>query len=402
METPLAPPYTNRPSAVPGEPMDLRTGVLESEQTLDGPTTAWAPPAPDAPSPRRRGRFGAGVMVGVALTGAAVGGYAAGQQDTPPAPAAVPDVSSDVAADPVSVSTGTIGDLVEAARPSVVAVRQDVVETGPSGATRRGQAAGTGFVLSADGYIVTNDHVVAGGDSPVVTFADGTTEQATIVAGDPSRDLAVLKVDRTDLVPLAVGDSDELRLGDQLIAIGYALDLNGEPSVTAGILSATNRTITEQNGTQLVNLLQTDTAINPGNSGGPLLNGRGEVVGINTAIAGRAQNIGFAIAITPVMDIIDELRGGNVPGRALLGVSMQPTGVGPGAEIVEVTLGSGAADGGLRVGDVIVAVDGVAITDPTSLGAAIAGFQPGDTITVTVERGASTQEFTVTLGTRPT
>jgi S1-C subfamily serine protease len=302
----------------------------------------------------------------------------------------------------VSVSTGTIGDLVQAARPSVVAVRQDVVETGPSGATRRGQAAGTGFVLSADGYIVTNDHVVAGGDSPVVTFADGTTEQATIVAGDPSRDLAVLKVDRTDLVPLAVGDSDELRLGDQLIAIGYALDLNGEPSVTAGILSATNRTITEQNGTQLVNLLQTDTAINPGNSGGPLLNGRGEVVGINTAIAGRAQNIGFAIAITPVMDIIDELRGGNVPGRALLGVSMQPTGVGPGAEIVEVTLGSGAADGGLRVGDVIVAVDGVAITDPTSLGAAIAGFQPGETITVTVERGTSTQEFTITLGTRPT
>jgi S1-C subfamily serine protease len=190
--------------------------------------------------------------------------------------------------------------------------------------------------------------VIAGGDSPVVTFADGTTEQATIVAGDPSRDLAVLKVDRTDLVPLAVGDSDELRLGDQLIAIGYALDLNGEPSVTAGILSATNRTITEQNGTQLVNLLQTDTAINPGNSGGPLLNGRGEVVGINTAIAGRAQNIGFAIAITPVMDIIDELRGGNVPGRALLGVSMQPTGVGPGAVIVEVTPGSGAADGGLR------------------------------------------------------
>jgi S1-C subfamily serine protease len=341
-------------------------------------------------------------MVGVALTGAAVGGYAAGQQDTPPAPAAVPAASSDVAADPVSVSTGTIGDLVEAARPSVVAVRQDVVETGPSGATRRGQAAGTGFVLSADGYIVTNDHVIAGGDSPVVTFADGTTEQATIVAGDPSRDLAVLKVDRTDLVPLAVGDSDELRLGDQLIAIGYALDLNGEPSVTAGILSATNRTITEQNGTQLVNLLQTDTAINPGNSGGPLLNGRGEVVGINTAIAGRAQNIGFAIAITPVMDIIDELRGGNVPGRALLGVSMQPTGVGPGAVIVEVTPGSGAADGGLQVGDVIVAVDGVAITDPTSLGAAIAGFQPGDTITVTVERGASTQEFTVTLGTRPT
>ena len=192
------------------------------------------------------------------------------------------------------MSTGSISDLVDAVRPSVVSVRQEVTQTDPLGQTARGQAAGTGFVLSADGYIVTNNHVIAEGDSPVVTFADGTTEPATIVAGDPSRDLAVLKVDRTDLVPLAVGDSDELRLGDQLIAVGYALDLNGEPSVTAGILSAKNRTITEENGAQLVNLLQTDTAINPGNSGGPLLNGRGEVVGINTAIAGGAQNIGFA------------------------------------------------------------------------------------------------------------
>jgi S1-C subfamily serine protease len=400
METPVAPPYTNRPPVVPGEPMDLLTGVPSTEPTSGVPTIAWAPPAPQAPTTRRRGRFGAGVMVGVALTGAAVGGYAAGQQDTPPA--TVPTVSAGVAADAVSVSTGTIGDLVEAARPSVVAVRQEVVQTGPFGGTQRGQAAGTGFVLSADGYIVTNNHVIAEGDSPLVTFADGTTEPATIVAGDPSRDLAVLKVDRADLVPLAVGDSDELRLGDQLIAVGYALDLNGEPSVTAGILSAANRTITAENGVQLVNLLQTDTAINPGNSGGPLLNGRGEVVGINTAIAGQAQNIGFAIAITPVMDVIDELRGGNVPGRALLGVSTQPTGVGPGVEVVEVTPGSGAADGGLRVGDVIVAVEDTDITDPTSLGAAIATHRPGATITVTVERNGSTQDVTVTLGTRPT
>ncbi len=402
METPLAPPYTNRPSAVPGEPMDLRSGAAVSAPPSSGHTVTWAPPAPGAPTPRRRGRtrFGAGVLVGVALTGAAVGGYTAGQQDT--APAAVPTAAPTVAADPVSVSTGSIGDLVAAARPSVVSVRQEVVQTGPSGVTQRGQAAGTGFVLSADGYIVTNNHVIAEGDSPVVTFADGSTAPATIVAGDPSRDLAVIKVDRTDLVPLAVGDSDELRLGDQLIAVGYALDLNGEPSVTAGILSAKNRTITEQNGAQLVNLLQTDTAINPGNSGGPLLNGRGEVVGINTAIAGQAQNIGFAIAITPVTDVIDELRDGNIPDRALLGVSTQPTGEGPGVEIVEVTPGSGAADAGLRVGDVIVAVDDTDITDPTSLGAEIATHQPGDTITVTVERGSSIQDVTVTLGTRPT
>jgi putative serine protease PepD len=336
----------------------------------------------------------------MALTGAAVGGFAVGQDSssTTSSPTAAPNIL----AEPVNVSTGSIGDLVDAARPSVVSVRQEVTQAGPLGGTSRGQAAGTGFVLSADGYIVTNNHVIADGDSPVVTFADGTTEPATIVAGDPSRDLAVLRVDRTDLVPLAVGDSDELRLGDQLIAVGYALDLNGEPSVTAGILSAKNRTITEDNGAQLVNLLQTDTAINPGNSGGPLLNDRGEVVGINTAIAGQAQNIGFAIAITPVMDVIDALRGGSVPDRALLGVTTQPTGEGPGVEVIEIAEGSGAADSSLRVGDVIVAVDDTDITDPTSLGGAIAGYQPGDTVTVTVDRNGSTQDIVVVLGTRPT
>ena len=387
MEQPVAPrtpPYTNLPPAA-------------------GPAAVgWVPPAPNvaAPRPRGRARFGAGVVVGVALTGAAIGGFAVGQQDSPSS--VVPAESSNVAAQPVSVETGSIGDLVEAARPSVVSVRQEVTQTGPLGDTARGQAAGTGFVLSADGYIVTNNHVVAEGDDPVVTFADGTTEPATIVAGDASRDLAVLKVDRTDLVPLAVGDSDELRLGDQLIAVGYALDLNGEPSVTAGILSAKSRTITAEDGTQLVNLLQTDTAINPGNSGGPLLNGRGEVVGINTAVAGQAQNIGFAIAITPVMDVIDDLRDGTVPDRALLGVTTQPTGEGFGVEIVEIAEGSGAAASTLRIGDVIVDVDGVEITDPTSLGAAIATYQPGDTITVTIDRDGSTQEAAVTLGTRPT
>ncbi len=403
MENPITPPYANRPSSIPGEPLAHRPTVDTAGPPPPTSTPGWEPPAPvvsDPPRPRGRARFGAGVLVGMALTGAAVGGYAVGQ-DSSVSTASPTEVPS-VAAQPVSVSTGSIGDLVEAARPSVVSVRQEVTQTGPNGGTSRGQAAGTGFVLTADGYIVTNNHVVAEGDSPVVTFADGTTEPATIVAGDPSRDLAVLRVDRTDLVPLAVGDSDELRLGDQLIAVGYALDLNGEPSVTAGILSAKNRTITETNGAQLVNLLQTDTAINPGNSGGPLLNGRGEVVGINTAIAGQAQNIGFAIAITPVMDVIDSLRGGSVPDRALMGVTTQATGEGPGVDVIEIAEGSGAADSSLRVGDVIVAVDDTDITDPTSLGAAIAGYQPGDTVTVTVDRNGSTQDIAVILGTRPT
>jgi S1-C subfamily serine protease len=338
------------------------------------------------------------VLVGAALAGAAVAGYAAGNDTS-----SVADAPTSVAVAPVStVTAGSISELVAAARPSIVSVRQRVTQDGPMGQQVEGNAAGTGFVLSADGYIVTNNHVVAEGDAITVTFADGTAEPAELVAGDASRDLAVLKVDRTDLVALAVGDSDALQIGDPLVAVGYALDLNGEPSVTAGILSAKDRSITEPNGEQLVNLLQTDTAINPGNSGGPLLNAQGEVVGINTAVAGQAQNIGFAIAITPVLDIIDELRGGTVPDRALMGVTSQRSSDGPGAEIVEIAPGSGADASDLRVGDVIVAVEDRDVSDPETLGAAIATHRPGETVTVTVQRGERDVTVEVTLGVRGT
>jgi len=346
----------------------------------------------------------------MALTAtAAVGGYAIGEggdSSTTPVAAttagtpAEPAESPEPPARPVSVDSGEIADLVAAARPSVVLVRTEMEQAGPFGGISRGAGAGTGFVLSSDGFIVTNNHVVENGTRITVTFADGSEEAATVVAADPSRDLAVVQVDRTDLRPLAVGDSDDLRLGDQLIAVGYALDLNGEPSVTAGILSARERSITAPNGEQLVNLLQTDTAINPGNSGGPLLNGNGEVVGINTAIAGQAQNIGFAIAITPVLDVIDQLRAGDVPERALLGVTTAPSADPRGAEIVELAPGSGAADSDLQVGDVITAVDDRRVDDSLELGSAIATYLPGDEVTVTVDRDGSSVEVTAVLGAR--
>ena len=188
---------------------------------------------------------------------------------------------------------------------------------------------------------------------------------------------------------------------DQLVAVGYALGLNGEPSVTAGILSAKNRTITAENGVQLVNLLQTDAAINPGNSGGPLLNDRGEVVGINTAIAGQAQNIGFAIAITPVMDVIDELRGGTIPERALMGVTTQTTGEGLGVEIVEIADGSGAADSSLREGDVIVAVNSEKLSGVRALARTLGPQSVGSTVDVAVRRGGDPVSFKVVIAERP-
>ena len=397
MDMPLTPP-----TVPPVAPPIAAPGVVEPP-SVDIAANSWTPPSPPVasgpPRPRGRARFGAGIVVGAAVTAAALGGYVVGQgSDEAPSAASVPGV----AAQTVSVDNGSIASLVHAARPSIVSVHQTVTQTNPIGGQLQGTAAGTGFVLSTDGYIVTNNHVVAEGDDTTITFSDGSEESATIVAADPTRDLAVLKVERTDLQPLAIGNSDDLQLGDQLIAVGYALDLTGEPSVTAGILSAKDRTITEENGEQLVNLLQTDTAINPGNSGGPLLNGRGEVVGINTAIAGQAQNIGFAIAITPVMDVIGSLQSGTVPDRALMGVTTQPVGDGQGAEIVEIAPGSGADDSDLAVGDVVTAVDGTEIGEPADLGVAIAKHQPGDDVTVTVERNGTTSDITVTLGKKPT
>jgi putative serine protease PepD len=270
------------------------------------------------------------------------------------------------------------------------------------GTVTEGQAAGTGFVLTADGYIVTNNHVIDGATDITVDFSDGSEVSAEVVAADPNSDLAVLKVDRSDLTPLPLGSSDDLQVGEQVVAIGNALDLSGEPTVTTGIVSATGRYLTEPNGARLVNLIQTDTAINPGNSGGPLLNMNGEVVGINTAVAGRAQNVGFAIAIDPARRMIDDLRQGDVPDHALLGVTTQPNADGDGVEVVEVTPGSAADNAGLEAGDVISAVDERAIEQPDDLGVAIAERRPGEEITIRYDRDGSGAETTAVLGARDT
>jgi putative serine protease PepD len=207
-------------------------------------------------------------------------------------------------------------------------------------------------------------------------------------------------VTKDGLTALPLGKSGDLQIGDQVVAIGNALDLSGAPTVTTGIVSATGRSLDEPNGTHLTNLLQTDTAINPGNSGGPLLDMRGEVVGINTAIAGQAQNIGFAIAIDPAKALIDQLQSGEVPEHALLGVSTQPAD--HGVEVVDVSAGSAADDAGLQVGDVITKVDDQAVATPDDLATAIGAHQPGDEVTVHFTRDGAAKTATATLGARPT
>ncbi|MFN8024728.1 MAG: trypsin-like peptidase domain-containing protein [Acidimicrobiales bacterium] len=389
---------------------------------LDHPTTAAAPvpPAPpygapfappnvevrdasDPPRDPQRSRFLTGValgaVVGAFVSGAMVAALRAGDGGTSTVAPVVTTVSHSSGA---STGANTIATIVANARPSIVSIHDDITQTDIFGQQQTGQAAGTGFVLSADGYIVTNDHVIDGATNITVNFDDGSTAKAKVVGADPNADLAVLKVSKNGLVPLPQGHSSELQVGDELVAIGNALDLSGEPTVTSGIVSATGRALTEPNGVHLVNLIQTDTAINPGNSGGPLLDMNGDVVGINTAISGQGQNIGFAISIDPATAIIDQLRQGKVPDHALLGVSTEAVeGDSGGARITDISVDSAAAGSALRVGDVIVQAGDSAITTPDDLGTVIASHQPGDSISITYRRDGEQHTIDVTLGVRP-
>jgi putative serine protease PepD len=199
--------------------------------------------------------------------------------------------------------------VIEEVRESVVSIEVTVmVQLGPRTAVE--ESAGTGFVISADGMIATNAHVVSGAQKITVTFSDGATATATLVGSDTRADLAVIRAGRTGLTPLAVGSSAEMRVGDMVMAIGNALALEGGPTVSLGIISAKDRTITAQDGSSLSHLIQTDAAINEGDSGGPLVNASGKVIGINTISASEAQNIGFAIAIDEAMEVIDGLNEG--------------------------------------------------------------------------------------------
>jgi S1-C subfamily serine protease len=303
---------------------------------------------------------------------------------------------------PAATTTNAIHELAAQAEPSIVSIHDSIAQTDVFGRQVEGQAAGTGFVLSTDGYIVTNNHVIDGATDITVTFSDGDQVAADVIAADPGSDLAVLKVNRAGLDALPLGDSDALQVGDQVVAIGNALDLSGGPTVTTGIVSAKDRALTEPNGEHLDNLLQTDTAINPGNSGGPLLDMNGNVVGINTAIAGQAQNIGFAIAINPAQAMIDQLRAGHVPDHALLGVAARPVpqADGGGAQVTDVQAGSAAAHAGIHPGDVITAIDGVGISVSDDLAAVISTHNPGDVVDVTFQRGAQNHTVPATLDKR--
>jgi serine protease Do len=328
------------------------------------------------------------------------------------------------AADPKTVAAarasllqhkGDIHQIVAAVGPSVVSVQTRLLGLGTFLQAVPQEGAGSGFVLSSDGVIVTNNHVVDGATTITVTLADGRKLGARVLGRDANSDLAVLKVDATALPAVRIGRSDALVVGDSVVAIGNALALDGGPTVTQGIVSALDRTISAGDqggqGTEtLRHVLQTDAAINPGNSGGPLLNAAGEVIGINTAVAGDAQNIGFALAIDKALPIINTLKTGQAPEQPFLGlatVTLTPAiqrqlglDLSKGAVVASVTPGSGAELAGLAQGDVITKVGGREVQSADDVSAAVAGRKPGDQLEITVVRGGSTRTVTARIGRR--
>jgi S1-C subfamily serine protease len=302
--------------------------------------------------------------------------------------------------------------LLAKAQPSVVTIHTD--ESSSTSGTNAG--AGTGVIVSAEGDILTNAHVVARAQTVRVTLDDGTEYPADVIGSFPDADIALVRVQgASNLIPAQLGTSADMRVGDEVVAIGNALNLGASPSVTRGIISALDRII-EAPDVTLRGLMQTDAAINPGNSGGPLINVAGEVIGINTAIAADAQNIGFAIPIDDIKPLIDELRQGRgevTPETAFLGVSSQSVeelateqldtfGItaSRGAVVTEVAPDSPAADAGIDVGDVIVGLDGQSITTAGQLVDAIRSHEAGDEVTIEYERNGRKREASVELGRR--
>ena len=303
-----------------------------------------------------------------------------------------------------------VGAVLSAVEPSVVSIetRSSIAE---------GQAgAGSGIVLTADGLVLTNAHVVAGLNEIQVGLFGGERAPATLVGSFPEADVALIQIEgRDDLVPATLGSSADLDVGQEVIAIGNALNLGGRPTVTRGIVSALDRTLSAE-GITLSNLVQTDAAINPGNSGGPLVDAAGQVVGVNTAIIGDAQNIGFSIAIDTVKPLIEEIRagGGDVRGdQAFLGVNTTDVAlespatraqfgidVDEGAFVQSVVPGSAAADAGLEPGDVVVAVNGQETRTSAGVGEIVRGLAPGDQVTIEILRQGEAIEVTATLGRR--
>ena len=369
------------------------------------------PPAPPEP-PAAGGRRGARPWLASGLVGGIVGALVAtgvfvATDDNGPRTTVVRSITDATVSRPSRALAGStdIASIIAKVEPAVVAIT-----TGAGPGTGDG-GAGTGFVITPDGFIVTNNHVIDGATKISVAFTNGDEKSATLIGREAATDIAVLKVDATDLPTVELGDSDQVQVGDEVVAIGNALALDGGLSVTRGIVSGLHRTVSTNTGATLNGMLQTDAAINPGNSGGPLVDTAGRVIGINAAIANpqSSNNVGFAIPVSNAKPVIEDLRLGRP--AAFLGVSSQTVtpaiarqqslGVASGALVTRVTAGSAADTAGIQVGDVIVSIGGKPVTEASDVQALVRAQRPGDTVAVVVNRAGENRTLEPKLTERP-
>jgi putative serine protease PepD len=302
----------------------------------------------------------------------------------------------------ITPATETVSQIVQNVKPSVVSIKAE----GSSGS-----GTGSGFIYREDGYIVTNNHVAApaiNSGKLTVYLEDKTSFEAKLVGRNASYDLAVLKIDATGLKPVNIGDSSAINVGDLTVAFGSPLGLTG--TVTSGIVSAINRPVTAggADDQSFISAIQTDAAINPGNSGGPLVNGQGQVIGVNSAIATLGNGtqsgsigLGFAIPINQAQRVISEIIESGKSTTPIAGISIDSTYDGVGAKIAEVVADGPAASTDLKVGDIVTKINGEVVEDSTELIVAIRRNNPGDTIVLMVKNSAGNErEVSVVLGSR--
>ena len=394
------------PQNLPETPSSIDLPNLQATQVavapLPTPTFVYTPPvsyseqSAGSASPAVKKAIIAGVISG--LLAGMIGFMGASMIGNTPAPSiSLPASSGDTS----PRADDSIAGIAQAVLPVVVSI--DV-------SSSQGSGTGSGFIIRStanESFVLTNNHVVdgAGGSQDItVTFQDQTQETATIVGTDASYDLAVLRIDRGNLPVAALGDSDDVVVGDATIAIGSPLGLTG--TVTSGIVSALNRPVTAGDATDVsfISAIQTDAAINPGNSGGPLVNSRGEVIGINSAIATTGSSVsgqsgsiglGFAIPINQARRVATELIETGSSSYPVIGVQLDMSYEGQGALVQSVVEGGPASETELAAGDVITAIDGVKVSDGTELVVRIRAKNPGDVVDLTLEDGSVIE---VTLG----
>jgi putative serine protease PepD len=361
-------------------------------------------------SPRLRRAIPLAVAVAVGA-GAGAGAFALTSHGS-----STPATSRVVVPAQPAASTSTVDSLTQLYKQDAPGIVDITVESSSSGSSSGGfpfgqpggsqkqEAEGTGFEIDSKGDILTAEHVVDNASSIKVEFANGSTAKATLVGSDKSTDTAVVHVDvpASQLHPLALGDSASVQPGQSVVAIGSPFGL--AETMTAGIVSATNRTITAPNRFSITGAIQTDAAINHGNSGGPLIDAEtNTVIGINDQIESDTNDnagVGFAVPINASRSVARTLIAGGTVKHAYVGVLI--AGVTGGARITQVKSGSPAAKAGLKVGDVITAFAGKPVTSADQLTAAVAASTAGQKVPVTVRRGGATKHLSLTLGVQPT